>query len=111
MIYSQKGNESCYLEREIKALEEFIMKKKLTALALSALLLTGCAPSTEPVPFDCFGVVEGQCKNGVITTPYGHNWKVENISDYTGPVEVTIDAMGTEDVSDDMIMFIVINAE
>lgn len=82
--------------------------KKIIAIILSALFLTACAPSNKPMTFSDFGVVDGNCRNGTITTPYGHNWKVNNMGDYTGPVEVTIDAKGTSSVADDEIMFIVI---
>lgn len=88
------------------------MKKKLIALALSVLALTGCAPSNETeTEININTVVDYRIANGftdgnLIETDDGHLWEADGPDNYTGYVNVIFDAKGTEDVTDDEIIAI-----
>lgn len=84
--------------------------KKLIALLLAVLALTGCAPSgiMEDGTID-YRVMDGWSDGEVITTIDGHIWEFESHTGYTGNVEVIFDAKGTRDVTDDIIIIVVEN--
>lgn len=84
------------------------MKKKLIAILVSALMLTGCkaADLDADVAAGC-RIISGYAEGNIITTDDGHIWEAKGMEDYSGAVTICFDTIGTEDVTDDVIIRVI----